>query len=138
MSQQDKPREQIDIKYWFIQKPVKHNVPLQNNGAVFQTFMPTISEQGCEWVRVYDADYVDSLLRLNDTILEQVQRANKALNEIMVPKSEVRELVKDVSWCLKQDWSYDNCGPYNKEEKMWVYQKLETALTRFTEKWGEL
>lgn len=48
---------------WFIQKPIAHNCPLKINGAVFQTFMPTVSEQNCEWVRVVEYSALERLER---------------------------------------------------------------------------
>lgn len=57
-------------RHWFIQKPIAHNCPLRSVGAVFQTYMPTVSEQNCEWVKVVDAEAYDALAKENDRLRE--------------------------------------------------------------------
>lgn len=106
-----------DVRHWFIQKPIAHNVPLESNGAVFQEFMPTVSEHKCEWIKVYSADDIqktigmgwlaryseviganhkleqkiatlESEARLHDTIVTSLQRGQKALVEHLEKRIE--------------------------------------------------
>jgi hypothetical protein len=52
---------------WFIQKPIAHNCPvgqsgpLNQIGAVFQVFRPTVALQGHEWVHVVEKSFFDQL-----------------------------------------------------------------------------
>lgn len=44
------------VRHWYIQKPISHNVPLRENGAVFQQFAPTVVQSNCEWVKVWSSE----------------------------------------------------------------------------------
>lgn len=73
----DKPRE------WWIQKPSAHNVPYRTNGAVFQTFRPTIIDQlNGEWIKVISADDLQMKIGMGLTrYTEVLTQRNAALAE---------------------------------------------------------
>ena len=67
------------IRHWYIQKPEAHNCPLRENGAVFTEYQPTISERGCEWIRVYSADDVEKTIGMGLTRYAEVVKERDAL-----------------------------------------------------------
>jgi len=71
-----------EVRHWFIQKPIAHNCPLRSVGAVFEEFMPTIVEQNCEWIKVYDASYAEHLESVIIDLVEALEyfKLNQALN----------------------------------------------------------
>ena len=92
----DKPREALrdaeaeKIRHWFIQKPIRHNCPLNqgkgvnHEAAVFTEFAPTVALQDHEWIRVYSADDIQKTIGMGLTRYSEVCRQleqDKALIE---------------------------------------------------------
>lgn len=89
-------------RYWFIQKPIAHNVPLRTSGAVFQTFIPTVAEQHCEWVKVYDADDYEQLKKERaeykacyDSAFERLKMMSVRLGEVEAELDALRISLKE-------------------------------------------
>jgi len=78
---------------WFIQKPIAHNCPvgqsgpLNQIGAVFQVFRPTVALQGHEWVHVVEM-----------SALVECQEKLKTANEL------IGELKKTLDWYACIHW----------------------------------
>lgn len=91
MNDEIKPRE------WFIQKLIAHNCPVGQNGsvneqgAVFQTFMPTIAKQECEWVHVIEKSAYHNL-RLALDMLKEI--CNEAAGDGVTWDDEFKEVEK--------------------------------------------
>ena len=69
-----------EIRAWWIEKSVDHNVPTQ---AVFEQFKPTVSKQGHEWIRVMSVDDFHKEAGMNVTrwveVCQHLSKAIKAL-----------------------------------------------------------
>lgn len=101
-------------RHWFIQKPVSNNVPNTTNGAVFQEFMPTVSERNCEWIKVYSADDLHKILGMgltryvnimveNARNQDEIARLNvnirgamEALDSLRAENQKLREALEDI------------------------------------------
>lgn len=66
-------------RYWFIQKPVANNVPLERNGAVFVRHQPTVSEQNCEWVKVWSSEDLSKEMGMGVTKWVELNRKVREL-----------------------------------------------------------
>lgn len=133
--------------YWFIQKPIAHNCPYRTNGAVFQTFEPTIVDnQFGEWIKVYDAKAYDAVVKERDEAIkgyetkcalyvkekERADRAEHVLRELSGTDKTIAQLMLDRDALAAQlaekteiaDRHYAN---YN--ESVHKIMRLERALT---------
>lgn len=85
-----------DIRHWYIQKPIRTNCPIGQSGildhqaAVFQEFMPTVSIQNCEWIKVYSADDIQKTIGMGltryvsiMTDLEDMREENRIMREAL-------------------------------------------------------
>lgn len=79
-----------EIRHWFIQKPIGHNKPHNDNIAVFQEFKPTVSMQGFEWVKVIGADDLQKSIGKNLTHYISLRAEVKKLEQ------ENQKLKKDI------------------------------------------
>lgn len=70
-----------DIRHWFIQKPIANNVPIFENGAQFCEFSPTVSERGCEWIKVFSADDIHKKIGMGLSRYLFIMEENKSLQE---------------------------------------------------------
>ncbi len=71
----------LDVRHWFIQKPTSNNCPLERSGAVFEQFMPTVSEKGCEWIKVYSADDIQKKIGMGLTRYAEICRELQSLKK---------------------------------------------------------
>lgn len=95
MTESSKPRA---IRHWYIQKPKAHNCPIgqsgpiDQQGAVFTEFPPTIGLPNCEWIRVYSADDIQKTIGMGLTRYSEVMFArNQALEKIAVLESKASQ-----------------------------------------------
>src|ERR1043165_116477 len=75
-------------RYWFIQKPTRHNCPInqgqgvEKESAVFTDFKPSISLKDCEWVKVFEelavADLQSAIANLQAEV-DDLKQSNKIL-----------------------------------------------------------
>lgn len=79
-------------RYWFIQKPVANNVPLERNGAVFVRHQPTVSEQNCEWVKVWSSEDLSKEMGMGVTKWVELNRKVREL------EAQLKEANEALSW----------------------------------------
>lgn len=83
-------------RYWFIQKPVANNVPLERNGAVFVRHQPTVSEQNCEWVKVWSSEDLSKEMGMGVTKWVELNRKVRELELQLKEANEVAEFYAEV------------------------------------------
>jgi len=76
-----------DIRYWFIQKPISNNCPInQGSGvaheaAVFTDFEPTVSVINHEWIKVFSLDDFHKAVGINISRYITIMRDNSWLQK---------------------------------------------------------
>ncbi len=72
-----------EIRHWWIQKPIKHNCPIENRAAVFEEFKPSVAEQDCEWIKVLSANDVQKTIGMGLTRYVYVMTSRDKLAEAL-------------------------------------------------------
>jgi len=99
------------IRHWFIQKPIRHNCPLNqgkgvhHEAAVFTEFAPTIALQDHEWIRVYSADDIQKTIGMGLT------RYSEVCQQLGQDKARIEKLEKALKFYAdKNNWLRDEKG----------------------------
>lgn len=72
-----------NIRHWFIQKSINNNCPINqgtpNEDAVFCEFIPRVSHQGCEWIKVYSSDDLHNEIGIGVSRYIEIMKINAKL-----------------------------------------------------------